>query len=293
MEPRHDSPDASFKFGGLHDVVGKDGVLVISLLRKQVRFDHTAAKLKEAAIWPTLLPAADNQCLKPEELNQGCAQPGSDQACQEQGRTGTGCVSVYEQAIAESHRRALVAASERQSDWTAIFEDDVVPVRAERWSKSFKKAWKQVPDRVKMVRLSWCHFPAEYPWFNLTKETFHDAGDFHLVNWTGYTWPGPPVGGAYNPGLCTAAYMVHKEIIPEMLKLFPCCTAVDACYLLDFFVKGRDDAGGTARGMEVVMNLDAWGSTEYAKGFQMEGMAQSGVLVQDVRELPSSRGTSF
>lgn len=225
------------------------------------------------------------QCLSEGELDKGCFRGGSQSgadACE--GRTGTGCASVNEQAVAESHRRALVAAMEREREWTAILEDDVVPVRPESWSNEFEKTWKQVPEHIKMVRLSWCHFPAEVAWATLAHDRFGEEGDFHLANWTGYTWD---TGRHYNPGLCTTAYMVHRDIIPEMLELFPCCSAVDSCYLYDFFVKGWDT--GTPRGVEVMMHLDAEGSTDYAQGFQMPDMAQGGVLVQDTREMPSER----
>lgn len=285
MQPQSLEPDSDFQFGSIHDVVGRDGVLVISLLQKHDRFDRTAGKLKEAGIWPTEFPAADVECLTAEELNQGCSHPDvGAETCKD--RTGDGCTSSSEQAVAESHRRALTAAMERQNDWTAILEDDVVPVRPERWDRAFHKAWRHLPEHIKMVRLSWCHFPGEVSWADLTHESFRDAGDFHLANWTGYSWSAGGGGTHYNPGLCTSAYMVHRDIIPEMLKLFPCCSAVDSCYLYDFFVSGWD--GGTARGMEIMMHLDAWGSAEYADGFQQPEMQQGGVIVQDVREAPST-----
>lgn len=283
--PQRISPDSDFHFGSLHDVVGQDGVLVISLLRKQNRFEHSLGKLKDADIWPTEFPAADAECVSEEELRQGCIHEGSgdgEDACQ--GRTGTGCTSTNEQAVAESHRRALAAAMEREREWTAILEDDVVPVRPEIWNAAFHEAWKQVPDHVKLVRLSWCHFPNEVAWANLSHDSYGEVGDFLLSDWTGYSWD---TGRHYNPGLCTSAYMVHRDIIPEMLQLFPCCSAVDSCYLYDFFVKGWDT--GTPRGVEVMMHLDAQGSMDFAKGFQMTDMAQGGVLVQDTREIPSER----
>lgn len=286
VQSRNTIPDASFQLGTVHDVVGQDGVLVISLLRKQMRFNYSMEKLKLAGIWPTEFPAADARCLSGEELSRGCESERDSSTCQGRGKTGTGCVSVTEQAVAESHRRALVAAMEREKEWTAILEDDVVPVRPEVWNAAFDRAWKQVPGHVKLVRLSWCHFPDDFAWATLAHDTFDDSGDFDLANWTGYTWP---EGRHYNPGLCTSAYMVHRDIIPEMLQLFPCCSAVDSCYLYDFFVKGWDSDGGLPRGLEVMMHLDAKGSTEYSRGFQMGSMAQGGVMVQDTREMPSER----
>jgi len=56
----------------------------------------------------------------------------------------TGCRSKTEQAITDSHRRALQAAMERNnSEWTAILEDDVVPLHPGYFDASFKEAWPE------------------------------------------------------------------------------------------------------------------------------------------------------
>lgn len=278
-------PDESFQWGSLHDVVGQDGVLVISLIRKNARFDYSAAKLRQAGVWPTEFAAADVECLSEEELSHGCLKGDAEnsnvneQACQ--GRAGGGCAYVNEQAVAESHRRALTAASEREKEWTAILEDDVVPVRPETWNEAFSKAWQQVPGHVKLVRLSWCQFPGDNPGSTLGQDTYSDTGEFYIYNWTGYE-----PGRHYNPGLCTSAYMVHRDIIPQMLQLFPCCCAVDCCLLYDFMAKGWEQ--DAPQGLQFMMHLDAKGSTEYAKGFHLPWVTQMGVLVQDARDVPST-----
>lgn len=280
--------DPDFHFGSLHDVVGQDGVLVISLERKQARFDYSSGKLKEAGILATEFPAADVERMSPEELNQGCAKGEANapeanaQTCH--GRAGGGCTYVNEQAVAESHRRALTAAMERKNDWTAILEDDVVPVRPEIWNAAFEKAWREVPEHVKLVRLGWCQFPDEEnnKELTLSQETFRDVGDFQVLNWVGYM-----PGHNYNPGLCTTAYMVHRDIIPEMLKLFPCCCALDCCFLYDFLGKGWEE--GSPRGQQILMHLDAQGSTDYARGLHLPWVHQSGIFVQDAKNTPSTQ----
>lgn len=290
--PRRRQPAANFRYGSLHDVVGHDGVLVISLLRKPERFDHSSALLQQAGIWPTEFPAVDAMCLQSEELEKACYlgtdQEPDPQTCSD--KHGRGCNNV-EQAIAESHRRALQRALQRSSPWTAILEEDTVPVRPERWSTAFKKAWERVPEGVKIVRLSWCNFPGDHEGFNMAQDTFADAGDFLLANWTGYE---DASSREYNAGGCTGGYMVHRSIIPELLNLFPCCCAWDCCLEKDFFerpvrLQGPRGEEAVPRGMQVMLNMDAWGSIDYAMNYTFWGLYQSGVMVQDARELPSAR----
>merc|ERR1719433_1850165 len=71
---------------------------------------------------------------------------------------GGGCHDVVESAIADSHRRALLAAQARNETWTAIFEDDAVPVDAENWNENFQEVWAKVPQETLYVRLGWCNF---------------------------------------------------------------------------------------------------------------------------------------
>lgn len=299
--PRKRQPDPNFKFGSLHDVVGRDGVLVISLLRKPERFERSAKLLKKAGIWATEYPAADNYCVQKKELDRVCPLHEDEEHVQQicgddwlaKGKHGTGCKHTVEQAIAESHRRALAAAQKRSSAWTAILEEDVVPVRPSRWDAAFRKAWKRVPRGIKMVRLSWCNFPGDHPGYTMGMDTFADIGDFALANWTGYhpVEPGNLDGRVYNAGGCTGGYMVHRSIIPEIMKLFPCCCALDCCLQHDLFEKIVPIAGGREGplGMQMMLSMDAWGSIDYAMNYTYWGLYQSGVMVQDARENPSTR----
>jgi hypothetical protein len=263
-------------------------VLILSLLREPERFERSAMQLKRAGIWPTAFLAADAECLSPDELSQGCYSADNDhehvaEKCTSQGRAGHGCVNRGEQAIAESHHRALLAASKRSADWTVILEDDAVPVRPERWSEAFKAAWAMVPSHVKLIRLSWCIFPGDHRESTASQEDFADAGDFHLVGWIGYN-----PSHQYDSGGCTTGYMVHKDILPDMLELFPCCCALDCCLQNDFYQKPA--AGSSvSRGLSIMLNLDAWGSQEFSADFTSYGLVQNGVFVQDARRAPSTR----
>jgi hypothetical protein len=63
---------------------------------------------------------------------------------------------------------------------------------------------------------------------------------------------------------------------------------MDCCLQHDFFDKPTRGSD-VPRGLEIMLSLDAWGSTDYAMTFTSWGLHQSGVLVQDARELPSAR----
>jgi len=111
--------------GSLHDVVGPDGVLLIHLERSN-RTQHE--ELNSAGIYPTLIAATDAKTAAPEDLRNGCLShfeedtplrcTGFDRS--PGGTRGEGCMNPTEQAIAESHRQALLAAQRRNATWTAI-----------------------------------------------------------------------------------------------------------------------------------------------------------------------------
>jgi hypothetical protein len=221
-----------------------------------------------------------------EELGKGCLSnqdPEVDNACLRKGRAGLGCSVLAERAIAESHRRALTAAAQRDAEWTMVLEDDAVPVRPARWDAAFRAAWPKVPQHVKIVRLSWCTFPGDFPSDTPAADNWADAGEFHFVNWLGFE-----PNHRYNPGGCTSGYMVHRDIIPEILQLFPCCCALDCCLQHDFFEKPAP-GDNIPRGLKLMLNMDAWGSTQYASDFTFFGLIQAGVFVQDARASPSVR----
>lgn len=288
---------------GLHEVVGKDGVFMIVLERMPNRSRYASEQLHRVGIFPRLFPATDASCTSKEALRNGCLPRGDSwrhplmptpgTCAANPAKTGNGCVSPEEQATADSHRRALELALRRDADWTAIFEDDAVPVFPEtgKWSTEFREAWAKIPAGVSMVRLSWCDSPVrqfEQPVMqNLTTGTF---AVFYSGAWNGF------IGG------CTSAYMVHKLVIPHLLNLFPCCVALDACYEWDFASKADTTAPDSgARSHYMMMNMDAAGSVDYIHGrngpsacgkpssrnYDLQRRV-GGVIMQDRCELPST-----
>lgn len=279
----HIRPHTESTVGALHEVVGEDGVLMISLEDTPERYDYSTSALRRVGAHATKFPATDVSSVSPEQLASACplrADAGgkADQEgwCMEHGKAGPGCASQIEQAIADSHRRALVQASKRDIPWTAIMEDDMIPVDIDRWGAAFKKAWAKVPPQVRIVRLSWCTFL-----FNDTR-TLVDVEPFRLIDWVGRE-----SDGIYQAGGCTGAYIVHQDIIPELLNVFPCCCGLDCCLAWDFYNK-KTDSGKTV-GQTVMLNMDAHGSTEFARGFTEADIKQSGIFVQDNRILVSTR----
>jgi hypothetical protein len=263
---------------------------MISMERNAHRYDHSVAKLHKAGIFPTKFPASDGFCDAQQQLRKGCYAKSGDESKRKcvgdkwihektvHDKSGFGCSST-EQAIADSHRRALLAAMQRKKKWTAILEEDVVPVRPERWNKAFKSAWRHIPEETKIVRLSYCMFPNGQ--YQTDQRVWKDTGEFMLAKWD---WA---PNRSYSPSGCTGGYLVHQDVIPEILALFPCCCAFDCCLEWDFFNKKVNDEHTVSRGMQLVMSMDAWGSTEYARDFMPYNMHQNGVLVQDCREVSS------
>lgn len=280
-------------FSSLHEVVGIGGVLMISLESRPDRFNYSARLMEEVGIVPHLLPATEAHCASQEQLSSGCKledDEGTPAWCLAQrssarNKEGTGCQSKVEQAIADSHRRALELAQERAHEWTAIFEDDTVPVRPQRWNRAFKKAWARVPETAKIVRLSWCMIargPGEP-----TIQTWSDEGDFRLSTVTGFGRESID----YKAGGCTGAYMVHRSIIPDLLALFPCCCAVDCCFEHDLFNRKSTDGNGKTKGEQVLVNLDAWSWSPASNHIEEYSSPQHyGVMKQD-RSLISTRST--
>jgi len=278
-------PDLSlFQAGksGLHDVVGPDGVLMISLERDDHRFEFSKEHISAAGIHPSKLLATDGTCASESVLGMGCASQNamnSDEWCASLQKTGTGCSSRAEQAIADSHRRALMAASEREHDWTLIMEDDALLVRPHRWDAAFRKAWAKVPPKTEIIRLSWC-LPGNSS--EILQPTYIDASDFKLIKWNGYST-------GYRAGGCTSAYMVHRTAIPEMLGVFPCCCAVDCCFENDLYNRVRSGSRET-RGMTIMLSMDTWGSADYiAEREQSSWGVQYGIMMQASSDLASTR----
>jgi hypothetical protein len=271
----------------LHEVVGSDGVFMISRLRDAMRFNFSMERLRVAGIYPSKFLATDGTCASEPALGKGCAKQSDDspQWCESLHKTGSGCGNTAEQAIADSHRRALIAANERKHNWTLILEDDAVLVRPNRWNQAFRRAWQKVPPETKIVRFSWCMPGNESV---IQQPTYADAGDFRLIQWTGYA-------NGYRAGGCTSGYMVHRDIIPQMVGLFPCCCAVDCCFENDLYnrvVEGTTDT----KGMTIMMSMDSWGSNEYivdvGNAFNHWG-PQYGVMFQALGDLASTRLTQL
>jgi hypothetical protein len=266
----------------LHDIVGPDGVLMISLGRDSSRFRFSEQNLGIAGIRPSKFLATDGKCASEDALSMGCVSQNSDNTdwCSNLKKTGWGCQFKAEQAIADSHRRALLAAQARGREWTMIVEDDTMLVRPHRWNDAFKRAWQKVPPETKIVRLSWC-LPGNASL--IMQPAYIDAGDFKLIKWNGYTT-------GYRAGGCTTAYMVHRQIIPEMLSLFPCCCAVDCCFENDLYNRVMGSSRSETRGMTIMMSMDGWGSQEYiAERERSQWGVQYGVMMQALSDLVSTR----
>jgi hypothetical protein len=196
------------------------------------------------------------------------------------------------QALADSHRRALIAAQDRNYTWTAILEDDAIPMDEdfpENWPEAFEQIWEKLPKVARFVRLGYCN-PSGRP--NYLVNTFIKGSPFRMTNWLGYLTPDKNGWYGYMPGMCTTAYMVHKEVIPELLKIFPCSGQIDGCYLGWFGHpwKGEHES----KGFKVLYNIETNKPVEkaYADAKQLhggfgQGVGQFGVLKQDWEALPN------
>jgi len=254
----------------IHEVVGEDGVLVLTLDRTPERFDKTAKQLALGGIIGTSFPATDAGTATSEQLAQGCVKGLEDHYEGANKCWGYGCQYKSESAICESHRRALQAAKLRKKDWTLIMEDDMSLIDPQRWSEGFKKAWKYVPPESKIVRLSWCVI---VPTGEEGMQVHADTGDFILAKWVGFH------STEYHPGLCTGGYMVHRDITDDLLSAFPCCAPVDGCYAN----WAREvNSNGNYKGMESMINMALKGSREYIESKTEDyWLGQYGVMFQE------------
>jgi len=244
-------------------LVGAAGVLMLSTERMKERSTFAANQLSLIGIYPTFLPSSDGYCASRPQLAKGCADKTQTSAerCKAQSRAGEGCQSPFEQGVADSHRRALEIALKRKFEWTAIFEDDAIPVfdASVDWNKEFEKAWAVKPPEAKIVRLSWCLPPNTQQMETPTQRT-HGGGLFQWVQ-------------SHDSAGCTAAYMVHNSVIPEMLKAFPCCCAVDCCYAWDVFKRLKS----------ALINLAAIGGEDWIQKNEVSdwgGSTSDGVIMQ-------------
>lgn len=205
---------------GLHLVVGHDGVLMISLPRDEQKADKCKAELSEVGIYPRTFEATDYRDPKIKQATLEAAWNMTEHTPDlDQGDTWTARAYRWMAAVADSHRRALAEAQARQETWTAILEDDVVPMLSEgmtrtRWIESLESAWDQLPPDTRIVRLAYCNNPGST--VRMERDATANANDFMITNWTF--------------GICTTGYVIHKDAIPELLSAFPCQAPLDLCW---------------------------------------------------------------
>lgn len=285
-------------YGSFHDVVGKTGVLQLRV-EGTTRAEFSAEALHAAGIQPKPFMATVASKASKEQLDASCPlrnEKKTSNVCAAQERklnlipgsfgAEPGCRTKVEQAITDSHRRALMAAMEREDNWTAIIEDDVVPLHPGIFDSSFKAAWEKMPAQSQLVRLSWCTFEKDLG--SIAKKTFADTGHFRLVH--EMTWADKVEGEHYYTGGCTTGYMVHKSFIPELLNIFPCCCPIDCCMERQLFyapAKKHPKTQHGFRGEQIMMNMDAWDSKEDSMNYTT--FNQGGVFVQDNRDHQSAR----
>jgi len=281
-------------YGSMHDVVGRDGVLQVGLPGSS-RFKKSAEELRSAHIVPTPFAATDATKADPSVLSKSCplaGKQGTDALCKKReeeiganlGLGTPGCKSKVEQAITDSHRRALLEAQRRDVEWTAIVEDDVVPVHPGYFDTSFRKAWAKVPKEARLVRLSWCSFENDLG--SIRRKTYKDAGNFRIVRWM--SWDDAASNSHYYTGGCTTGYIVHKSFLPELLGIFPCCCPIDCCLERQLFYAPAKPKGAPGfRGEQIMINIDAWDSKE--DSFNYTTFNQGGIFLQDNRDLTSLR----
>lgn len=255
-----------------HDIVGEDGVYMISLNCRTERFEFSAGRLLEVGIKPSFFPATEASAPA-TQLDQGCiaqAENPPDGQCYSMAKVGWGCGTVLEQAIADSHKRALEQAQGRSAEWTAILEDDAVPAMTEngQWTENLIEVWKHISADIDVVRLGWCgERDPTYRW-TAGQNTFVLADT--PITAEDASWAGG----------CTHAYVVRRSAIPKMLALFPCCCAVDCCM-----------AWGMTNLNIKMVNVDAFGSKDYiAKNGGRDWGNGYGVVMQAKHDLPSVRG---
>lgn len=207
---RRRMPDRS-----LHRTVGKDGVMMISSPRNKQKSDYSKAKLSEVGIYPRMFWATDY--LDPNTSQESLEKAWDFTAIPIHANLRTPSQRRWTAAVADSHRRALEQAQGRRETWTAILEDDVVPILANGmtgtgWIASFESAWDQLPPRARLVRLGFCSL------FGPRAERFvyANAYDFVITNKL--------------DGLCTTGYIVHKDAIPVLLSSFPMANPVDVSW---------------------------------------------------------------
>lgn len=215
------TPGDSWMKRGLHRAVGKDGVLMISLPRDKQKADECKAKLSEVQVYPRIFFGTDYRdpgmtIHKFEKAWNISLYPHVNSKPLDSYATR---FMSWTASVADSHRRALEEAQGRPEKWTAILEDDVVPILAKgmkphRWIESFESAWHQIPSSARIVRLGYCNDPGQEERMERLPNSY--AGDFMITK--------------YTQGFCTTGYIIRKDAIPELLSSFPCKDQLDLCW---------------------------------------------------------------
>lgn len=197
--------DNSRKWSALHEVVGPDGVLMLYVERAGRKVYKA---LNEVGIYPTMVSAVDYKTATPAELREGgLTQDDHDERC-DQG-IGHNHKPVV-QAISASHLKAIRMAKERDYEWTAILEDDAVPINTPNFDRNFREVWSKVPNETGYVRLSWCPLIGEDM---LEKHTYYAYDNLRLID-----YQLDKTDGSFATGGCTTAYMVRRNFIPRILR---------------------------------------------------------------------------
>jgi len=261
------SPTAMSK-SAFHDAVGEDGAVMMTL-RGRGGYEYGVDKFRSVGINMLSIEAVDGRTATPADVAAGCVTQdlvpiGNCQADQ-------GCRTMVEAALTESHRRALEYALHREgSNWTAIFEDDAIPVEfpGVDWDLEFRRAWEHLPPTARIIRLHWSDN------FGAVRELPKPIENKGRFQWLQHA------NSSHRDGFggCLTAYMVHKEFIPEMLKVFPCCMISDACYIWEIYVPH----------WKVLFNLVAVGSDGYEHGPSEGWSIDYGVMTPARKTLPST-----
>jgi len=238
-------------------------------LRGRGGYEHGVDKFRSVGINILPFDATDGRTANKSDIAAGCVTKDLVPS----GRCQTsGCGDMMQAALTDSHRRALERALQRVgSNWTAIFEDDAIPVELPGvdWDLEFRRAWQQLPPTARIIRLHWSDNFGAVP--RLPKPT-ENWGKFQWVQ-VGSEWDVSGFGG------CLTAYMVHKEFLPEMLKVFPCCGISDACYAWDIYQPHSS----------VLFNLVAVGSDGYEHGLSLG--SDTGAMEMDYGVMVPARST--
>lgn len=270
------------QLGSLHQVVGQDGVLLLTSATKTQGEQHalqdTLQALRKASIEPLPMWAGASQT--PGTLQLSCplqTNSGTANWCQAMGKVGQpGCADAAEQGRVDAHRQAWLAAINRApktwSHWTAILEDTVRPVDPDSFNSNFEKAWARVPKTAKLVRLQYCSDQDDDANFSTVwQDTTVRGASVLNARW----WTDTAGDRHYFAGDCMAGYLVHRTLLKELLGMFPCCCALECCLQQEVLFR----LAKNPRSAQSDSEMKRWRATEIMVDLDMEG---SGELSADL-----------